>query len=101
MEMGYSDDMKENPVEQQLGLRNSIKLLHREKIQKYLEDIFEFESHVKTVELLTDENGFRVVIHGTKIGHIIGKRGWILKLLQDTIKLKFDVKVNFSLKEAE
>ena len=65
--MGYSDDMKEKPVEQQLGLRNSIKLLHREKIQKYLEDIFEFESHVKTVELLTDENGFRVVIHGTKI----------------------------------
>ena len=56
MEMGYSDDMKEKPVEQQLGLRNSIKLLHREKIQKYLEDIFEFESHVKTVELLTDEN---------------------------------------------
>ena len=39
MEMGYSDDMKEKPVEQQLGMLRSIKLLHRENIQKYLEDI--------------------------------------------------------------
>lgn len=100
--MGYSDDMKEKPVEQQLGFRKSMRILNEEKVQKYLDEVFEFEPHVKTIELLKpDEHGYRVVIHGTKIGHIIGKRGWILKLLTDTVNCKFSISVRFTLKEME
>lgn len=124
IKMGYSDDMKEFTTEEKkemtvgaycslendkylhtVGFRKSFNKLNQNKqnIEKYLNEVFEFEPRVTTIEVHSnmDNDTLRVVINGKKVGHIIGKRGWILKLLADTIKMKFDIKVNFNLKEIE
>ena len=73
------------------------------EIHQYLEEVFSSERHVKTIDVHfnKENNLFNVTICGEKVGRIIGSRGWILKLLIDVIKLKFNQPVRFSVKEVK
>lgn len=75
-----------------------MKNLEKEKIVKYFEDLFEFDATVKTVELKPNENGVYVVeILATRLGNLIGRKGWILKMLTDNISMKFGKRIEIKL----
>ena len=85
-----------------LGMKRSIKLLNEQKVQKWLEDHFEFDPNVSTCELSIDNHGaYRVVISGTKCGHIVGRGGQKLRDLKQSIKTMFDIDVNISVKDLQ
>ncbi len=78
-DMGYSDDMKDmNSLESQ--------------ICDYITDLFSVEKAVVNVSVYKKEDLYHIRVVSTKVGKMVGKKGWVLRLISDALKCKFNIK---------
>ena len=71
------------------------------EIQSYLDKVFEFEKDVKTCESVMKDDQLHIYILSPKVAQLIGRKGWILKLLADVINAKYSVYPNIHVKDMQ
>jgi ribosomal protein S3 len=77
------------------------------EVQQYLDRVFEFEKNITTAEVIirsdTDagKDQMHIYILSPKIAQMIGRKGWIVKILADVIHAKYSVYPNIHMKQEE
>lgn len=71
------------------------------EIQQYLDKVFEFEKNITTAEAIIRDDQMHIYILSPKIAKMIGRKGWIVKILADVIHAKYSVYPNIHMKQEE